>query len=188
MDSCRAINKFSNKFEKLGRRLLKKISLEEYIKTYGHFQPNVVCEEDKDLFISTSYFSNISVRRTIVKTLQDIDYKRNKKSWSEKIAIGFMEEVIDLFLNEADDEIIEKRVKEISTRYNVPTNRLKTQVALFLNNLENGKDKFNILSYFSIYEILAWKYRDVEKLQELIEQNKLPKEDKKLLVRMNRLV
>ena len=188
MDSCKTINRFSNKFEKLGRRLLKRISLEDYIKTYGHFQPNVVCEEDKDLFITTSYFSNISTRRTIVKTLEDINYKRGNKDWSEKVAIAFMEEVINLFLNEANNDIVDKKTKEISTRYNVPTNRLKTQIALFLNNLEKGKDKFNILSYFSIYEILEWKYRDLEKLQELIEQDKLSEKDRKLLIKMNRIV
>lgn len=188
MDSCKTINRFSNKFEKLGRRVLKEISLEDYIKTYGHFQPNVVCEEDKDLFVTTSYFSNISVRRTIVKTLEDIKYKRGKNDWSEKVAIAFMEEVINLFLNEGNNEIVDTKIGEISKRYNVPTNRLKTQVALFLNNLEKGKDKFNILSYFSIYEIMEWKYRDVEKLQELIEADKLSAEDRKLLTKMNRIV
>ena len=188
MDSCKTINRFSNKFEKLGRRVLKEISLEDYIQTYGHFQPNVVCDEDKDLFVTTSYFSNISVRRTIVKTLEDINYKRCKNDWSEKVAIAFMEEVFDVFLNEGNNEVVDLRIEEISKRYNVPTNRLKTQVALFLNNLEKGKDKFNILSYFSIYEIIAWKYRDTEKLQELIEKDELPEEDRKLLVKMNRIV
>ena len=61
-------------------------------------------------------------------------------------------------------------------------------MALFLNNLERGMDKFHILSYFSIYEIMEWKYRDIEKLQELIEENKLPEEDRKLLIRMNKIV
>ena len=188
MDSCKTINRFSNKFEKLGRRLLKEISLEDYIKTYGHFQPDVVCEEDKDLFITTSYFSNISVRRTIVKTLEDIGYRRGKKDWSEKVAIAFMEEVINLFLNEGNDEIVDAKIEEISKRYNVPTNRLKTQIALFLNNLEKGKDKFNILSYFSIYEIMEWKYRDSEKLQELIEQNKISDNDLNILRKLERIV
>lgn len=181
-------DKFSNKFKSIGNKILHKISTKEYINRYGFYQPIVVKYCDKDLFISTSYFSNISTRRTIVKTLEDINYKRGNKDWTEKVAIAFMEEVFDLFLNEANENIIETRKKEISNRYNVPTNRLKTQVALFLNNLENGKDKFNILSYFSIYEIITWKYRDSEKLQELIEQNKISENDLNILRKLERIV
>ena len=41
---------------------------------------------------------------------------------------------MNLYLYEADDTIISTCEKEISERYNVKTNRLKTQVALFINN------------------------------------------------------
>lgn len=181
-------NKFSDKFKAIGDKILHKISTKDYINMYGFYQPIVVRYSDKDLFVSTSYFSNISTRRTIVKTLKNINYKRGNKDWSEKVAIAFMEEVFDLFLNEANDDIVDSYKKEISNRYNVPTNRLKTQVALFLNNLEKGKDKFNILSYFSIYEIITWKYRDSEKLQELIEQNKISENDLNILRKLERIV
>lgn len=188
MKTKRLVDNFSYKFKTIGEKVLSKITEKEYINTYGFYQPIVVKKEDKDLFISTSYFANISTRRTIVKTLDDIGFKRNKKDWTEKVAIAFMEEVFDLYLNEANDEVIETRRKEISTRYNVPTNRLKTQVALFLNNLDNGKDKFNILSYFSIYEIITWKYRDNEKLQNMIEENKIPESDLDILRKLERIV
>ena len=99
-----------------------------------------------------------------------------------------MEEVIDLYLHEGDDEIIEQREVEISERYNVKISRLKTQVALFINNLENYKDKFHIMQYFSGYEIVLWKYRDIEKLQEDVENNNLNTYDDYLLKRLDKIV
>ena len=96
-----------------------------------------------------------------------------------------MSEVMNLYLYEVDETIISTCEKEISKRYNVKSNRLKTQVALFINNYEKGKDKFNIGSYFSDYEIIKWKYRDIEKLQDIIEKDSLNKKDEFLLKRLD---
>lgn len=174
------IGKFGLKFEKLGYKLLKKLSLHRYIKSFGSFQPVTVNLDHKDLIVTSTYFSNITTRRTIVNTLRNINYKR-EDGWTEQVAIAFMEEVISLYLYEGNDDYIKDEEKDISERYNVPVNRLKTQIALFLNNLENGRDKFNIYSYFSAYEIVKWKYRDMNKLQQDIEEDKLSLTDRILL-------
>lgn len=178
------IGKFGLKFNKIGYKLLKKLSLHRYLKSFGRFQPVNVNLDHKDLIVTSTYFSNITTRRTIVNTLRNINYKR-EDGWTEQVAIAFMEEVISLYLYEGDDDYIKDEEKDISERYNVPVNRLKTQIALFLNNLENGRDKFNIYSYFSKYEIVKWKYRDINKLQQDIEEDKLSAMDRILLKELN---
>ena len=181
------INSFEKKFKKLGKKLLNKLSVSQYLKTFGSYQPVSTHKEDMDLIVTSAHFANISTRRTIVNTLKAINFKREDK-WTEQVAIAFMEEVIDLYLHEGDDEIIKQREVEISERYNVKVSRLKTQVALFINNLENYKDKFHIMQYFSGYEIVLWKYRDIEKLQEDVENNNLNTYDDYLLKRLDKIV
>ena len=166
---------------KAGEKYLNKIDIDTYIKTLGTFPISLDYKnKDVNIILTSSYFENISARRTIIETLNDINFRRGN-NWTEKIVIAFMDEVISLYLYEGNDEIIRKREEEISYKYNVPINRLKTQVALFIINLDNNHDKFNILEYFSKYEIIMWKYRDIDKLQELIEEEKVPENDLKLL-------
>ena len=166
---------------KVGEKYLNKIDIDTYIKTLGTFPISLDYKnKDVNIILTSSYFENISARRTIIETLNDINFRRGN-NWTEKIVIAFMDEVISLYLYEGNDEIIRKREEEISYKYNVPINRLKTQVALFIINLDNNHDKFNILEYFSKYEIIMWKYRDIDKLQELIEEEKVSENDLKLL-------
>ena len=174
-NSFKAGEKYLNKID------LNKIDIDTYIKTLGTFPISLDYKnKDVNIILTSSYFENISARRTIIETLNDINFRRGN-NWTEKIVIAFMDEVISLYLYEGNDEIIRKREEEISYKYNVPINRLKTQVALFIINLDNNHDKFNILEYFSKYEIIMWKYRDIDKLQELIEEEKVPENDLKLL-------
>lgn len=120
----------------------------------------------------------------IIRTLKECKFERTDK-WTEKVVNAFIYEVITLYTYVQDATIIESEEVNISERYNVPINRLKTQVALFLTNLKSGKDKFNILHYFSIYNIIKWKYRDLEKLQQDIENQKIDDEDLKYLRELN---
>lgn len=187
MDNNRKISKFQKQFNKNSLKLLKNLPTDFYIKTLGLFQGISVTDGVKDLFVTTTYFANISTRRTLVNTLKSINYVRDGE-WVEQVAIAFMEEVIDLYTNEGNDEIIKQREQEISKRYNVNKNRLKTQLALFLNNYDKGVDKFNIALYFSEYELVKWKHRDLDKLQEDIENDKISDWDKKLLRDLNVIV
>lgn len=171
--------KFSDKFINKGNKLLKKLSTPTYLRTFGSYQV-YVSAGNKSLIATSNDFVNISARKTIVDTLKEIDYVRTG-NWTVKTAIAFMDEVINLFSFEADDEIIEERKFEIARRYNVPVSRLKTQVALFINNLYKGIDKYRINYYFSKYEIVKWKYRDIQKIQEDVENNKLLDIDREIL-------
>lgn len=172
-------DKLNESFNKRGKKFLNEVSLPKYISTFGSVQPITIVSDDnlKDLYISSTYFANISTRRTIVNLLQNINYIRPDKVWTEQVVIGFIDEVINLYTYEGNDEIIKEKELEISKRYNVSKNRLKSQVSLFLMHLDKGCDKYNISSYFSRLELLLWKYRDIEKLQEDIELNKISNSD-----------
>ena len=75
------------------------------------------------------------------------------------------------------EKIIKQISEEISARYNVPVNRFKTEMALFIRNWEQGNDKFGILDYFTIYDIVNWKYKDPDKLQQDVQNNKIPENE-----------
>lgn len=158
--------------------------------------------KDSNLYIHV--LSDISLRRLrreeIIKTLIETNYQRKNNEWTSSTIIGFISEVLLLYYEDSfyyikdkyfsgsplikinypdkDDTInkklYEEHLKEISKRYNVPINRFNTQLALFLLNLQNNKDNAGILQYFNYYELIIWKYRDINRLQDLIENNKVP--------------
>lgn len=167
------INKLNKKFNKICYNYFKKTKLTEYLADFGYVQPITYTSEPKDLIITSNYFCNKTTRRTIVNTLYDTNFKRDNK-WTSSSVIGFMEEVINVYTYVTDPNEIDSRKKQISLRYNVPESRLKTQLALFIRNLENGNDKFGILDYFSPIEIVSWKYKDPEKLNNDVQNNKIP--------------
>lgn len=180
--SNRNVKKFDKQFAKAGKKLLNKISVSMYLKTFGTYQSNInALEGRKSLIVTSNDFLNISSRKTIVDTLKEIHFERKDDKWTTKTAIAFLDEVMNLFLFEGDDDIIKLTSDEISKRYNVPVSRLKTQTALFINNLYSGIDKYGIYNYFSKYEIVRWKYRDINKLQSDVENNKLLDDDRKIL-------
>lgn len=181
----RNITKFNKSFIKNSTNLLNHINMYDYIENFGKYQTLTVKVNNKDLIVTSSVFANISTRRTLVNTLKNINYQRGNQKWVEQAVIAFLEEVMSLYLYEGDDDYIKTVEKDISKRYNVAINRFKTQVALFLNNLDKGKDNFHILSYFSPYEIITWKYRDINKLQEAIENDKISEKDKNFLRDLN---
>ena len=128
-------------------------------------------------------------RQQIVATLIEIDYHRGNEKWQPRVIIAFMTEALQYFKGEIFFDVqnnditlihIKKKnkyyevyLKRLCDRYNVPENRLKTQVALFLRNAKEGRDKANLYNYFSPYELIRWQYRDKEKLQQDLEDNKL---------------
>lgn len=128
-------------------------------------------------------------RQQIVSTLIEINYHRGNEKWEPKVIIAFMTEALQYFKGEIFFDVqnnditlihfkernkyYEDYLKRLCDRYNVPENRLKTQIALFLRNAKEGKDKANLYEYFSPYELIRWQYRDKVKLQLDLENNKL---------------
>lgn len=174
----KVLNKFYN-------RTLKKLDLDKYLPS-SELHYTIKELEDIDIILTNSYYNNIVKRQTIVKTLKDIKYERKDTKWTSCTAIAFMEEVMSIemlfevynfSLQIKHNSDLEKICLDISNRYNVPISRFNTQLALFIRNWEQGNDKFEISEYFSIYEIVKWKYRDVDKLQQDIENNKITDEE-----------
>lgn len=176
MNTIKLIEKMNKQFAIFCNKFVNKINTKQYIQIFGTFQPISFKQGEKDFILTTTPFSNITTRNTIVNTLRKTNYKRNQEKWNSFTAIGFMQEVINLY-NIGQDEMFNEKAKEISDRYNVPINRFKTQIALFITNLEQGNDKFGILDYFTIYDIVNWKYRDLDKLQEDVQNNKIPENE-----------
>ena len=168
------LDKLEKEFTKSCKKFFKSTTLSQYLSAFNEIQP-ITCEvEDKNLFITSSYFSNLATRRTMVRTLKGLNYKRGNENWNEFNVIPFIQEVFTLNIDGSGN--YEEDRKEISERYNVPVSRLNTQVALFIRNFENGNDKYGIGNYYSKFDIFAWKYRDLSKLQEDLENNKVSKE------------
>lgn len=175
------VKKFKDKFNKSAKRFLTKITTEEFIDNRLQFDIGCI-DYYKDLHITSSFTIKRDLRTTFVKVLKDIKYKRQDSSWTETTVIAFMHEVMNLYLSHHTSEaFIKGKELIISERYNVPVNRIKTQMALFLNNLAKGYDKFNINYYFTNYDLINWKYRDRKKLQKDIENNKIGACDLRLL-------
>ena len=157
------VKKFKDKFNKSAKRFLTKITTEEFIANRLQFDIGCI-DYYKDLHITSSFTIKRDLRTTFVKV------------------IAFMHEVMNLYLSHHTSEaFIKGKELIISERYNVPVNRIKTQMALFLNNLAKGYDKFNINYYFTNYDLINWKYRDRKKLQKDIENNKIGACDLRLL-------
>lgn len=171
------------KFSKIAEEFCNKVSLEDYTNlSTENYAIKYKNDNNKTLGIVTEQYQKSMVRSIIVDILSDINYKRGDKKWISQTVIAYMDEVIKVFTEPYVDEKVREEVKkEIGKRYNVPVNRLKTQLALFIINLDKGVDKYNIKDYFTAYEIFKWKYRDEDKLQKATENNTLSKMDKQII-------
>lgn len=173
--------------EKLSFKFFKKYKTSEnndIFTKYRSWQATFDNIEDLSFVFSTKNSLNMAYRNLMTKMLEVTNYKRNNDKWTQFVAISFLNEIFRLDLNNPYSEYAyDKEYKiEIAERYNVPINRFRTQTALFLNNLEKGKDKFELDKYFSRFEILEYKYKyKEEKLKEDLEANKVSDSDKYLL-------
>lgn len=187
-------NKYLKQQRKFRRQIhkLKLTDIDLYNTLYGSCQWKIPL---KHTYLNSYMLmmSNIRLmkeyRKQIVATLIETNYHRENNKWQPKVIIGFITEVLqyfkgELFFDVENNTIIlrhfqkrnkyyEDYLKRLCDRYNVPESRLKTQMALFLRNAKEGKDKANLYEYFSPYELIRWQYRDKEKLQQDLEDNKL---------------
>ena len=204
------MNKVWNKFCKDTLKSVKKIKCNEaeFYNSYFNFNSIVTLIDHTDISMIT--MSNILYkkikREELVKTLIDINNKRNNDKWTPSVIIAFMTEallfsqadsfyktqpnnignsLLQIHFPNKEEEYYEQCLQELCERYNVPKNRINTQIALFIMNLQKGNDKADLLSYFDYYELLLWKYRDLEKLQNDIENNKISDSDLMYLKKYN---
>lgn len=180
MDTSVELAKLANNLNKKLRKYTK-MDYMDYVNLFKGigFVFNRVDNRDKLILVPDFNFK-FEKRIDFVLALKQINYHRNKDKWTGVTAIAFMTEVMNYYMKDSEfykDYIgssckILCPLEEIEERYNVPQNRFKTQVALFLINLDKGNDKFNILNYFTQIDLLLWKYRDndIERIQKDIEK------------------
>lgn len=185
-NSTKRIEKFKTKFEKEGAKLLNNISVIDYYRNFGLYQD--ICAESyaaaKSLIVTSPCFENISARKVITDTLKAINYKR-KAEWTEPVVIAFLDEAMSLYLSPLPSEAEQDKFrKEICARYNVKSHRIANTISTFIHNAEMSTDKYNVRQYFHRFEILRYKYRNVEKLQKDIENNVISLHDRKLLLEL----
>lgn len=186
----RKLDKFNNKFNKAVKEI--NIKQKDFYNNYFDKQTFIACTNNKMTFICSSATNYKKTKREeIVKTLINIDYKRKNNSWNSATIIGFMTEAIKFSMDQAfyidslidgsimnmpfelESKAYKQCLNNLCNRYNVPKNRINTQIALFIMNAEKGHDKANLLEYFDYIELVKWKYRDIEKLQTDIEKDKV---------------
>lgn len=171
--------KFYHKADKLLSRYIERVPYSEYQFPGERFDKMVRCDEkhgtDKFIYLYTQPTFYFEKRQLMCKVLKDTKHIRTGKKWSTSEAICFMHEVIEMEkrIELMTSEEHKEMMKDIGERYNVSPNRLKSIVMLFLWNLRKGVDKFDIYHYFTFYEIMVFKYRDTDALQEALEEGKL---------------
>ena len=176
--------KLAKGFGKLAARYCNKVKLEDYINMASeNYAIKYKHNNGKTLGIYTEQYMKKAIRTNMVNTLIYTEYARGSKEWNTCSAVAFIEEVMDVFsMPFLEENSFKASKKLISDRYNVPTARLKTQVSKFIKDYENGKDKYDIGAYFTPYDIFMWKYgNDVNLMQEALENNKLTKDDFKIM-------
>lgn len=183
MDSYTLLDKVGKKYYKTTKKFLKKFPLRDYMKiSRSEWGPHItsVCTSDKGIFVNTKLQEKQMERDTIVRTLKESNFRRGDLKWTPTVVAGFMDEVMYLYCSELpfcdrvhSKEVFDRLKKEISIRYNVPENKLKSEVAFIITRFFNNMDSYKLLYYFTYEELLLWKYRDIEKFQEDLENNKI---------------
>lgn len=175
--------KYMKEIYKAGNKYLKVMDTNYYTKdSSDDMSFYMKCSKNnKCIYIKTKERYLFEIRERIVETLKDINYKRGKQEWNSSSVIGLLHEVMNAYSNYYTEDNLNKLLKNISNRYNVPANRLTNQVATFLNNMERSGDRYDIQYYFSDYDLFMWKYRTPERLNKAVEENKLTDKEKEIL-------
>ena len=179
-----AKDELEQKFQSIAEKYCDNTTFSEYLD-FNNIDSNLCYSnvQGKKLYLVNDLQAKFNTRWNFVDTLAEIKYERGDNKWTPIVVVAFLQECISVFTEPylyASTRGI--NIKEISKRYNVAENRLKTQMALFINNLINDKDKFNLLEYFDIHELYAWKYRDDDYLLDALENKKLTKEEEQIII------
>lgn len=172
------IIKYNKKYNKITKKFCKQMYIDSIYK-YELSPFNDMIYTDDDLDLSYHNMSDIALykkkRLSIVETLESISYRRDDK-WEPMVIVAFLTEIFDLeddYKNEVPIEYINKQIEKLETRYNIKKDEFNTQADLFIENLQNKKDADRWGRYFTPYDIIRWKYRNIDKLMDSINNNKI---------------
>lgn len=183
-DPIERISKILKKFYKKLIKSIDKISIKQYLNdddvggVVYHFIGDV---NNMSFTLSSDIYQKRLKRETIRKALIETNFVKTDKEWSCTETVAFYDLVFDTYLSNYSEKRIEANEKLISKMFSIPENRIKSTISIMLRNLEKYGDKLGIYNYFSLYEIVQFKYRDLDKLQELVEKNEVPEEELKIV-------
>ena len=183
-DPIERISKILKKFYKKLIKSIDKISIKQYLNdddvggVVYHFIGDV---NNMSFTLSSDIYQKRLKRETIRKALIETNFVKTDKEWSCTETVAFYDLVFDTYLSNYSEKRIEANEKLISKMFSIPENRIKSTISIMLRNLEKYGDKLGIYNYFSLYEIVQFKYRDLDKLQELVEKNEVPDEELKIV-------
>lgn len=183
-DPIERISKILKKFYKKLIKSIDKISIKQYLNdddvggVVYHFIGDV---NNMSFTLSSDIYQKRLKRETIRKALIETNFVKTDKEWSCTETVAFYDLVFDTYLSNYSEKRVEANEKLISKMFSIPENRIKSTISIMLRNLEKYGDKLGIYNYFSLYEIVQFKYRDLDKLQELVEKNEVPEEELKIV-------
>ena len=183
-DPIERISKILKKFYKKLIKSIDKISIKQYLNdddvggVVYHFIGDV---NNMSFTLSSDIYQKRLKRETIRKALIETNFVKTDKEWSCTETVAFYDLVFDTYLSNYSEKRVEANEKLISKMFSIPENRIKSTISIMLRNLEKYGDKLGIYNYFSLYEIVQFKYRDLDNLQELVELNDVPEEELKIV-------
>ena len=124
----------------------------------------IISKNDTRWILKPSSINKAEMRSNIVETLKDIDFKRGDKKWTQYTVVAFISEVLENYMFKLNKE------KEISERYNVPTNKLDARASMFLSL---HRIRYCLDNFFTDYNFIIWKFRDMKIFNKLLKQNKI---------------
>ena len=114
-----------------------------------------------------------------------MNYVKTTKKWNKEEVCAFMNIVFKTYLDEENtsEKTINQSNSIIKKMFNIEPNRIKSTMSIFIKQIEDG-DSLNMYDLFSVYEILRWKYRNIDKLNSDLENNKIKDEDLELIKKL----
>lgn len=169
------IGKTLSKIEKLCDKNFSKIPLKERKDSINMHALGNCCAQYYYL-IDNDYY-NFLKRLHICNALNDLKYERKDEKWNKTTVNAFLHYVFQIAELDKDSDRYKTLSESISKMFNVPINRLNSQANLFLLNLSKNQDNFRIKDYFSTLDIIKYKYRNPERLEKDLKNNKISDEE-----------
>ena len=148
---------------------------------YEHYECYIATpNKDRNYWLHSTAWIKIRRRIEVVETLKGIDYKRGNDNWTSQTVAAFIDEVFGL----RKDYDVEKAA-EISNRYNVDINKLNQQASFFISL---KRSTYSLNWYFSEYELVSWKYRDVKTLKKALQNETISEREIQILKELGQYI
>lgn len=173
-------NKYLKRLKKDIINYTKHLSDEEYeeVSDYPHIMACNV--DDKIIVLDSLQAQQEWILDFHIDFMKSVGFRRTGL-WTTMLTLCFFKEVLDTYINEYSEEEIKQRLEEIAFRYGIRENAVSSYMAQHLKRIDDNKDIYEISNWFSRKDILKYKYRNPEKLQKDVDENKISESDLKII-------